>query len=173
MEKSELKQLDRMMEVIACSIPKERQARDTYLSAADESKSEMTRVLFQRLAEQEEQHECRLRAALEILKHEMDKAKTEAKGDKKLAFENTMIHQEELSDHEKIKDIERVLEVVMRMIPKERSAKELYRSTARSAKREITKRLFEWLAEQEAQHESKLRGVLELLRSELDTIKHK
>lgn len=65
------------------------------------------------------------------------------------------------------KELERMIEVVVRAIPKERDARDLYRATAASASMEMTRRLFEKLAEDEQMHEQKLRAVLELLREEL------
>ena len=64
-----------------------------------------------------------------------------------------------------------MIEVVIRMIPKEHSARELYLSTSRWAKREMTKELFENLADQEQQHEDKLRGVLERFKKEMNKVK--
>jgi rubrerythrin len=168
MDKEDIKQLERMIEVIMSSIPKERQSHDTYFAAARDAKTEMARQLFDRLAVQEEQHEAKLRAILEILKEEYDTARGKVK--QALPQEHE-IHDEGLSDNEKIKDIERVMEVVLRMIPKERSARELYSSTSRMSKREMTRSLFETLAGQEQEHENKLRGILELFKAEIGKIR--
>ena len=167
MDKEDIKQLERMIEVVMRSIPKERQAHDIYSAAAQEAKTETARLLFDMLAEQEEQHEAKLRAALEILKQEYDMAK----GKLKVTDNKTRIYDEEISDKQIIKDMERVMEVVVRMIPKERSARDLYLSTARWAKREMTKKLFETLADQEQQHEDKLCGVLEFFKKEMNKVK--
>jgi len=67
---------------------------------------------------------------------------------------------------DQVKDVEALIEVILRMIPKEREAREIYRSTARGAPDEMTRLLFEKLAEQEEIHERKLRAALELLRCE-------
>jgi rubrerythrin len=64
------------------------------------------------------------------------------------------------------KDVEALIEVILRMIPKEREAQEVYRRTAKTAPNEMTRLLFEQLAEQEEVHERKLRAALELLRCE-------
>jgi rubrerythrin len=64
------------------------------------------------------------------------------------------------------KDIEALVEVILRMIPKEREAREIYRQTAKTAPDEMTRLLFEKLAEQEQIHERKLKAALELLRCE-------
>ena len=66
----------------------------------------------------------------------------------------------------KSKDVEALIEVILRMIPKEREAQEVYRQTARTAPNEMTRLLFERLAEQEEVHERKLKASLELLRCE-------
>lgn len=67
---------------------------------------------------------------------------------------------------DRARDIEALVEVILRMIPKEREAREVYRKTARDAPDEMTRLLFEQLAEQEEIHERKLRAALELLRCE-------
>lgn len=64
------KAIERLVEVIVRSIPKERDARDLYASAAREAPTEMTRLLFERLARDEEGHEEKLRAVLELLRRE-------------------------------------------------------------------------------------------------------
>ncbi|MCE5269928.1 hypothetical protein LLH00_01435 [bacterium] len=168
MDKEVVKQLERMIEVVVRSIPKERQAHDAFLTTAQEARSEMIQVLFSRLAEQEEQHEAKLRAALEILQQELNDArgKPVAMGEGSLA-----IHSEDMPEEEKCRDVEKVMEVVMRMIPKERAAAELYSSTASSASRELTKKLFEMLAAQEQEHENKLIAILDLLKQEMNRIK--
>ena len=94
------------------------------------------------------------------LKQELD----EAKG--KVVPDIGMDHTEdtEIPAEEKIREIEKAMEVVIRMIPKEHELRHLYLSTAKQAKREFARTLFEWLADQEKQHESKLRGILDLLK---------
>ena len=169
MDKSEIKQLENLIEIVMCSIPKERQAHNVFMNASKESKLEMARVLFETLAEQEEQHESRLRATLELLKQELD----EAKGKGVLDIGMDHMEEEELPDEGRIREIERAMEVVMRMIPKERDASRLYLSTAKRARRDFARTLFEWLAEQEKQHESKLRGILDLLKMQVHEIRHK
>lgn len=67
---------------------------------------------------------------------------------------------------DRVKDIEALVEVILRMIPKEREAQEVYLKTAEAAPDEMTRLLFEQLAEQEQIHERKLRAALELLRCE-------
>ena len=65
------------------------------------------------------------------------------------------------------KKIEKLIEVILRSIPKEREAESLYRQTAAQAPNDMTRLLFERLADQESIHEKKLKAVLELLRVEL------
>jgi len=168
MEKSEIKQLDKMIEIVMRSIPKERQARDVFRQAARDSKAEMARILFEMMANQEEQHESKLRTALELLKQEMDEARGKVIPDIGL---DHLDDEENLSPDDKIKDLERVMEVVMRMLPKEHDAGEFYQSTARIAQREFVRSMFDWLAEQERQHESKLKGILDLLKMEIQELK--
>jgi len=67
----EIKQLERMIEVVARMIPKERQALEIYRKTAASAPTELTRILFERLALQEEEHEAKLRAALKILQAEV------------------------------------------------------------------------------------------------------
>lgn len=168
MDKSEIKQLEHMIEVVMRAIPKERQAHDVYLHASKETRLEMAQILFETLAGQEEQHEARLRSTLELFKQELD----EAKGKKLPDIGMNHVEDEELPAEERIRDIELAMEVVMRMIPKEHEARQLYLSTAKHAKREFAKKLFEWLADQEDQHEAKLRGILDLLKMQVHEIKH-
>ena len=59
-----------MIETIVTSIPKERETRDLYRSTAQAAPTEMTRLLFERLARDEEGHEAKLRAVLELLQQE-------------------------------------------------------------------------------------------------------
>lgn len=169
MSKSEIKKLENMIEVVVRSIPKERQAHDVFMNASKGSKLEMARVLFETLADQEEQHESRLRATLELLKQELDEAK--GKGTPDIGMNH--MEEEELPAEEKIREIERAMEVVMRMIPKEHELRHLYLSTAKQARRDFTRTLFEWLADQEKQHELKLRGILDLLKMQAHEIKHR
>ena len=168
MDKSKIKQLENMIEVVMRCIPKERQAHDVYLHASKESKLEMAQILFETLANQEEQHESRLRTTLELLKQELDEAK--GKGLPDIGMDH--MEDEEIPAEERIRDIERAMEVVIRMIPKEHEARRLYLSTAKHARREFIRTLFEWLADQEDQHESKLRGILDLLKMQVREIKH-
>ena len=68
---------------------------------------------------------------------------------------------------DKARELERMIEVVVRSIPKEREARDLYRATAQGATMDVTRLLFEKLAVDEEGHETKLRAVLDILRREL------
>jgi len=74
MADGDIKEIDRMIEVIVRSIRKEREAHDLYLATARSATREMTRLLFEKLAEQEEEHEKKLRAAMRLLEQEKKKA---------------------------------------------------------------------------------------------------
>ncbi len=67
---------------------------------------------------------------------------------------------------EEIKKIDMLIEVILRMIPKEREAQIVYGETAKKAPSEMSRLLFERLASEEAGHERKLRAALELLEKE-------
>lgn len=73
-----IRQLEDMIEVIARMIPRERQAHNIYRETATWAPNEMSRLLFERLAQEEEKHESKLRAAMELLQKELDAVK---KGD--------------------------------------------------------------------------------------------
>ena len=53
---------------------------------------------------------------------------------------------------DKAREIERMIEVVVRSIPKEREARDLYRTTAQGATMDMTRLLFEKLAVDEEGH---------------------
>jgi rubrerythrin len=170
MATGEIKKLEEMIEVVVRSIPKESQAHELFLATARESRSEMVRLLFSSLAEQEEEHEAKLRAALEVLQLELNEARGKLGP---VVEEKIQLHEEEIPLEQKIRDLERVLEVVLRMIPKERAAHDLYLRTSLGTKRELPRKLFELLALQEEQHEAKLRAVLDLFKHELNKIQGK
>jgi rubrerythrin len=71
MTRGEDKQLELMIEVIARAIPKERDAAKLYRETAKQAQQEMARMLFEKLAAQEEEHEVKLRSAMEILRREL------------------------------------------------------------------------------------------------------
>jgi len=73
MSEATIRELEGMIEVILGSMRKERDARDLYLATAKRAPTEMTKILFERLAQQEEEHEKRLHAAMDILRDEVDR----------------------------------------------------------------------------------------------------
>ena len=70
MSKDKIKQIDKLIEVIIRMIRKERESKSVYQKTSKKAPSDMTRLLFIQLAEQEEVHEKKLRAALELLECE-------------------------------------------------------------------------------------------------------
>jgi rubrerythrin len=73
--------------------------------------------------------------------------------------------------NEDTKQLERMIEVIARMIPVERRAQDVYRKTAASTESEKRRILFEHLADQEAEHLSKLMASLCVLQDELEEAK--
>jgi len=73
---------------------------------------------------------------------------------------------------EKVRELEAMIEVILRSIRKERDARDLYLATARRAPSEMTRMLFERLAKQEEEHETKLHAAMDILREELESFKH-
>lgn len=67
---------------------------------------------------------------------------------------------------EEIRELDELIEVVVRSIPKERDAHNLYKATAQRASSDMAKMLFFTLAEQELEHETKLKAVLSILQKE-------
>lgn len=72
MSKSEIKKLDQVIEIILRMLPKERESEKVYRQAAKIAPSDMSRLLFERLADQEKIHEKKLRAALDLLEAEKE-----------------------------------------------------------------------------------------------------
>ena len=64
--KKKVAEIRHIIEVAQLAIPRERESRDHYLKAAKKAPGETARMLFERLALEEEQHEERLRA---IIRH--------------------------------------------------------------------------------------------------------
>lgn len=71
MSREEIKQLEKMIEVIARSIPKERGFAKLYRETEKLTKREMNRMLFSNLANQSEEHVEKLKATLTILSKEL------------------------------------------------------------------------------------------------------
>lgn len=68
---------------------------------------------------------------------------------------------------EEIRQLEKMIEIVARAIPKETAAAKLYDKTARDAQREMTRMLFSKLHSDAREHEQKLRATLNILRRDL------
>ena len=167
MATDEVKRLEKMIEVVVRSIPREKESFEIYQTVAAESKTEMGRLLFGMLAEQEEEHESKLRAVLDIMQRELDVAL----GKQPKQDATPQIHDVGVTREDKLRDIERIIEIAVRMIPREIRARELYNSTAEWAGQSRTGRMFHELAEEEHSHEGKLRGILELYKKELIKVK--
>ena len=71
-KKQRIKEIKAIIEVATIAIPKERDARDHYLSAAKKAPGDLSRRIFEELAEQEAQHEKKLRAMIAILSEELE-----------------------------------------------------------------------------------------------------
>ncbi len=72
---------------------------------------------------------------------------------------------------QRIKDIKAIIQVATIALPKEREAQRHYRNAAQRAPGELSRRIFEEMAEQEQQHEQKLLAIIELLEAELERMK--
>ncbi len=66
------KSLKEMIEIITLAIPREIDARRSYMAAAEKAVSDRSRNLFFSLAEQEKGHEAVLRDLLRDLRRELD-----------------------------------------------------------------------------------------------------
>ncbi len=71
----DIRQLERMIEVIARMIPVERRARDVYRKTAASTDSEKRRILFEHLGNQEAEHLAKLMAAMRVLQNELEDVK--------------------------------------------------------------------------------------------------
>jgi rubrerythrin len=72
---------------------------------------------------------------------------------------------------DEVKQLEHMIEVIARMIPVERRARDVYRKTAASTDSEKRRILFEHLADQEAEHLIKLMAALRILQDEIEDAK--
>lgn len=68
---------------------------------------------------------------------------------------------------EDINQLESMIEIVARAIPKENASAKLYVKSAKSARREMVRILFSKLAREAEEHETKLRATLDILQKEL------
>jgi rubrerythrin len=73
---------------------------------------------------------------------------------------------------DEIKQLEQMIEIIVRAIPKEQAAGKLYGKTAKAAQREMTRMLFGKLHKDAEEHEQKLRASLGLLKRELTKLRH-
>lgn len=73
MSRQEIRQLEKMIEIVARAIPKETAAAKLYGQTAEQSQREMTRMLFGKLHKDASEHEQKLRATLGILKRELER----------------------------------------------------------------------------------------------------
>ncbi|MBN2083311.1 hypothetical protein JW859_14025 [bacterium] len=73
---------------------------------------------------------------------------------------------------QEIRQLEQMLEIIARAIPKETAAAKLYDKTAKAAEREMTRMLFGKLAKDAQEHEQKLRATLNILKKELERLRH-
>ncbi len=71
-----------------------------------------------------------------------------------------------------MKQLEKMIDIIARMIPKEQQAQQVYRNTASSVSLQMMKLLLEHLYEQEVEHEEKLRAMLHYLQNELAKLKN-
>ncbi len=70
-----------------------------------------------------------------------------------------------------IQQLETMIEIIARAIPKENAAAKLYAKTAKEAQREMARLLFTKLASDAGEHETKLRATLDILRKELAQVR--
>lgn len=75
MSKDEIKQLEKMIEVISRSIPKEQGFAKLYRKTAGVARREMNRMLFSKLGSQSEEHVIKLEATRTILTKELNRLK--------------------------------------------------------------------------------------------------
>jgi len=65
------KEIRAIIEVATLAIPKERDSRAFYLSAARRAPGDWSRKVFEDLAAEEGEHEARLRAIIKVLEEEL------------------------------------------------------------------------------------------------------
>ena len=76
-----------------------------------------------------------------------------------------------MTNKEKIREIEEMIQVVLLAIPREMSAREFYLNAAKKATSENSRDLFLDLANQEKGHEAELRKILSNLQKDLEEAK--
>jgi rubrerythrin len=70
--KKKIAEIRHMIEVAQLAIPKERESRDHYLNASRKAPGETARLLFERLAAEEQGHEDRLKAIIRHLQEQLN-----------------------------------------------------------------------------------------------------
>jgi len=73
-------------------------------------------------------------------------------------------------DKQKVKEIRTMIQIATLAIPKEREAAAMYAKAAQNAPGELSKKLFERLAQDEIMHEARLKAIIEFLHEELARI---
>lgn len=71
---------------------------------------------------------------------------------------------------QKIKEIKTMIQVATLAIPRERESAAMYSKASQNAPGELSRRLFERLAQDEQMHEAKLKAIIEFLQEELGRI---
>lgn len=70
--KKKIAEIRHMIEVAQLAIPKERESREHYLNASRKASGETARLLFERLAAEEQGHEERLKAIIRHLQQQLN-----------------------------------------------------------------------------------------------------
>jgi len=73
--REKIKAIEEMIQVVLLAIPREISAHAYYLNASQRATSDMSRNLFLSLAEQEKDHEIKLKHIVEDLKRELQNCK--------------------------------------------------------------------------------------------------
>ena len=70
-------------------------------------------------------------------------------------------------DVDRVKEIKAIIQIATLAIPKERESRDMYLSAARQASSDVSKRVFEELAADEARHEAKLLSIIKMFERQL------
>ncbi len=70
-KKERIKEIKAVLEVAVLAMPKERSSQEFYRNASRKAPGELSRRIFEELAAQEEQHEAKLKAIIQILEAEL------------------------------------------------------------------------------------------------------
>lgn len=74
------------------------------------------------------------------------------------------------NEKQRVKEIKTMIQAATLAIPRERESAAMYTKAAQNAPGELSKRLFERLAQDEQMHEAKLKAIIDFLREELARI---